>query len=898
MTLSCEEIRTRIVDGDETAELHAHVEGCAECRAVLAALDEVDGTLSALAPIDAPEALVEKTLAAIRAESAEAATPTFAAPPARDEKAPEEVEAPSLLAAALAMLASALGALVSAPVLLVRWLLGVGTPPKPRPNAPEPPARQSAPSRFGWGAGLALASLVVVVGLTTWRSFGRTVKMKTRGAEGVVGALPTTSADTWQSPEAPVAAAPTPAARGFDGDDGNFRGDLDPEAVRQLEQLGYVPTRHTTASTGGQGGAYRGPTTGEGYAVDGLFEARADVDRGIGWHDEGEHEATEHASLGATATLLLPSATDHDRSIADLEEMPPPTDGPMQGPTLDGRRAQEAQQEGPNGIATDQSELHHGRFAGDELEGRETVQERLPVIDLPAAWIAAHETSGLALAPSEGWWANTYVPGDASLRMLHARLAASTTPLAGGASALALAESASPTTPAVAAPTDRAIAIGVHADTAAIEGPTRVRVEVALRAIDQAAGRRGALRIALVVDGTNGLGEAETEHLRSLLAALSRSLTPRDRVVLTAAGPAGGTLVPLGVLRHGQVEVALRHLASASTITGEAVPVSLESALASGLEAVSAEDDGAGLALLVTPSGAHDASVDQALHLGAVAGVPTTAVGIGTGTSTTSLDAIALAGEGRRRLVLGDDDAARVVREELVQASRLVARALRVRLRLAEGVQLVDVVGSHALDQEETRRTRESERAIDQSLARRLGIGQDRDDDDSGVRILVPSFYAGDSHTIVLDLLVTRPGPVLDVDVRFKDLVRLGNGTASSALALEAGTAPRGPHELRVIGSWLGHDTAATLEAAAADVDRGDVASARARLVATRTLVDQARAQVPGLSSVASTTTDLQLLDRFVVALDGATDRPIVAASLHYAAARRQLVPQLQASTP
>ncbi len=909
MTLSCEQVRTKIVDGDESAELRAHVDGCAECRAVFAALEEVDVRLGELAPIDAPEALVEKTLSVVREDdTAAAAIPFPVSPPAREEKAREDVEAPSLLVASMAMLASALGALVVAPLLLVRWLLGIGTPPKPTPPA-RSVSRDPAPRRFGLAPMLAMASLLVVVALTTWRTLGSTVKMKVRGADGVIQGLPTidssgsmgpeasASADEWRNAEspAPVAAAtaPAPAPSFGAGLGGQHALDL---AGDELTELEIDNGRWADAPGYDATEGYLGPTTGEGERDgDGTVDApaAAATDQGIFWNHEADRGERAQGASGATATLLLPGAsettTDREELRAELAAVP------AQGV----RRGLEEHLDRVGGL--DEPTEVDGRFGRDEEQAearRLTLQERVPVTDVPAAWIAAHATTGLAFAPSEGWWANTYVPGDARLRMLHTRLAASTTPLAGAASALALAESASPTTPAVAAPTDRAIAIGVHADTAAIEGPTRVRVEVALRAIEQAVGRRGALRIALVVDATAGLGEPETDHLRSLLAALSRSLTPRDRVVLTAAGPAGGTLVPLGVLRHGQVEVALRHLASAHDVTGEQVPVSLSDALAAGLEAVSDEDDGAGLALLVTPNGAHDAAVDQALHLGAVAGVSTTAIGIGTGASTASLDDIALVGEGRRRLVLGDDDAGRVVREELVQASRLVARALRVRLHLAEGVQLVDVVGSHALDQDETRRTRESERAIDLSLARRLGIGQDRDDDDSGVRILVPSFYAGDSHTIVLDLLVSRPGPVLDVDVRFKDLVRLGNGTASSALALEAGTAPRGPHELRVIASWLGHDVAAALEGAAADVDRGDVAAARGRLTSARALLDQARGEVPGLASIVSTTTDRQLLDRFVVALDVGTDRPIVAASLHYAAARRQLVPQLQASTP
>lgn len=896
--LSCQEIRERIVDGDEDPALRAHAERCAECAPILAALDGVGSDLAALEPIDAPDALVESTLARVRDEAA----------------APVTVGSPSLLAAAFAMLTSAIGALVTAPVIAVRWLLGVGSSAASNTDG-KPPSieeRGKAPSMRGpgWAPVFAMGSLLVgIVAFATFSRFGATVKTKTRGAEAVVNGLPIGSPDEpndgWWSDNA----EPERNARTIAPSEPVLAGvaedvpvaPSDPSIADQLRGLGYFGGAGATAPTqapspaAATGGRYdwqrqeiaaadqRGPSAGDftglEESVDGIadetlpttgtFETAIDEDVASGEIAEAPARPAVHAHAGTAV------------DTSDLE-----VDGRLQGQGQDLQLA-----------LTPEVRADRGRADGDD-DG--VVYRRAQATQTePSYWDLAQATTGLTFASSESWWANTYVPGDAQLRMLHARLAASPGVLPGSTlSALALAESAMPTVPAVAAPTDRALAIGVHADTTAIEGPTRVRMEIALRAIDQAAGRRGALRIALVVDARNGLGTDGLAHLRSLLAALSHSLSPRDRVILTAAGNAGGTLVPLGVLRHGQVEVALRHLADTTSITGEATPTTLADALSAGLEAVAVDDDGAALALLVTPDGSHDAGVDQALHLGAIAGVPTTSVGIDTGASTASLDAIALAGEGRRRIVLGDDDAARAVREELTAASRLVARALRVRIHLADGVQLVDVVGSHALDADETRRTRESERAIDQSLARRLGIGQDRDEDDSGVRILVPSFYAGDSHTIVLDLLVSRPGPVADVDVRFKDLVRLGNGTASSALALEAGTEPRGPRELRVVASYVGHDVAGALDEAADRLERGDVSGARARLTETRALLDQARAAVTGLDSVRSIATDAALLDRFVAALDGAGDRGIVAASLHYAAARRIVIPQLQASGP
>jgi hypothetical protein len=839
----------------------------------------------------------------------------------------EEVGSGSLLEAALGVLMSALGALFYAPLTLLRWLGGVGTE-KRTDAAPSIEDRGKTPTEpkkgFGIAPVFALGTLLVgIIGFSTFQRFGSTVKTKTRGAEGVVNGLPTVSADEsdngsfgwWENDEPPAAIAPAQPAFAVTDEETRSAEDwrnarvpeapaattppTDPAVLLALDTSGSldvdgdddwleanldaVPAQQATQ----HGGAYRGDLGPA--AVDGLFETTT-----VAPHEaQGQPAPTPSRTIAGLDQEVLGGertgeGTEIDQTLARDQQQIATERAPAGRPSGDTLTADLPVTGGRHRLTVDRSELEGER--GLEVDGRFADTSR---------WDALQTTTGLAFASSEGWWANTYVPGDAQLRILHTRLAASHGTVPGTTlTALALAEGASPTTPAVAAPTDRAIALGVHADTTAIEAPTRVRVEVALRGIDQAAGRRSALRIALVVDARHTLDEASAAHLRALFTALSRQLTPRDRVIVTAAGDAGGTLVPLGVLRHGEVEVAVRHLTEIRPMGGEVIPVSIEDALAAGLEAVSHEDDGAGLALLVTPDAAHAPSMEQALHLGAVAGVPTTAVGIGAGASTEGLDAIALAGEGRRRLVLSDDDATRAVREEIGAASRLVARALRVRVRLADGVSLVGIEGSHALDTEETRRTRESERAIDREMARRLGIAQDRDEDDSGIRISIPAFYAGDAHTIVLDLLVTRPGAVADVDVRFKDLVRLGNGTASSALSLEAGHVARGPRELRVVASLLGQRTASALDRAGDALERGDVITAQRTIADARALIDQARVVLPGLSSVSTTTGDAALLDRFAAALGAPSDPGLVAASLHYAAARRVVTPQLAVLEP
>ncbi|MCZ7679900.1 MAG: hypothetical protein M5U28_14530 [Sandaracinaceae bacterium] len=227
------------------------------------------------------------------------------------------------------------------------------------------------------------------------------------------------------------------------------------------------------------------------------------------------------------------------------------------------------------------------------------------------------------------------------------------------------------------------------------------------------------------------------------------------------------------------------------------------------------------------------------------------------------------------------DEADALVESEVEAVSRVVARAVRLRVRLAPGVSLVDVIGSRRLDALETQRVREAERAVDRELARRLGITSDRDDEEDGVQIVVPAFYAGDRHAVLLDLVVPGPGPVADVSLRWKDLVRVGNGSASERLTLASGARPRGPRERQVLGQLVAHELATALREAAASLDRGDAEGARARLEAARALTLGMRPHVRS----DRVDEDLGLVAAYQAALGAAT--PSLADSLRYASRRR-----------
>jgi Ca-activated chloride channel family protein len=283
-------------------------------------------------------------------------------------------------------------------------------------------------------------------------------------------------------------------------------------------------------------------------------------------------------------------------------------------------------------------------------------------------------------------------------------------------------------------------------------------------------------------------------------------------------------------------------------------------------------------------------------HQGAVAGIPLSVVGVGKDVSPAEMDRLALAGQGSRRLLDSRSEASRLVERELAAASRVVARAVRLRIRLAPGVRLVDVVGSRALCAAQAQRVREAEDSIDLRLARNLGIASDRGRDEDGVQIVIPSFHAGDSHAILLDVVAPGPGDVADVTIRYKDLVLRRNGVAQARLSLPRGARGAGPLERNVLKNFLAFRLSQTLARAGQAWNAGDGARATALLEEARGLRLGLGALIADLAGDAEIASDARMLGEYVrlLALDAAqrsSQRVLIADSLRYAGRLKILQP-------
>jgi hypothetical protein len=254
-------------------------------------------------------------------------------------------------------------------------------------------------------------------------------------------------------------------------------------------------------------------------------------------------------------------------------------------------------------------------------------------------------------------------------------------------------------------------------------------------------------------------------------------------------------------------------------------------------------------------------------HENAVAGIGMSVVAVGGGADLVSMDRLALLGQGHRRVLAAAEDAVKLVDRELHAASRAVARAVRLRIRLAPGVELIDVLGSKNLSDQAAQRVREAERSIDQRMARNIGIRADRGEDEEGIQIIIPSFFAGDSHALLLDVVVPGPGPVADVSVRYKDLVYRRNGIARARLTIEDGHREPGPLERNVLKNQLAYALAGSAATAGQQLAAGDRRAAVRTLKTARELITGMRQEIPGWDNDHELRGDEALLAQYLTVL-------------------------------
>jgi TonB family protein len=451
---------------------------------------------------------------------------------------------------------------------------------------------------------------------------------------------------------------------------------------------------------------------------------------------------------------------------------------------------------------------------------------------------------GIPFREAKGYWKNTYLPGDPVFRGLETRLRGTGFP--------EIHRAALPSPLPLDPTSNGAISLFLHADRGSLSEKSRVLVRVGIRAAEAHARRRPPMNVGVVLALPEKISGDEAKAASALLESLVGAQEPGDRFRLIA--PGAGELLSPETFRRGPLAVVLHDLC-ARPPSGD-----LTDAFRIALEKVHAGDDPTmplGTSLVVLLAGrsiqGEIETLSRMAQESALGGVAVSAVGLGADSGGADLDQLALEGQGRRYVLEKAPDAERIVERELSSAGRAVARAIRLRIRLADGVRLVDVLGSEPLGARESEGVRREERLLDLRLARNLGIEADRGMDEDGIQIVIPAFYAGDAHAFLLDVVAEGPGPLAEVTARYKDLVRLDNAVASASLALGRFEAASSPLELGVVEDYREHRVALALAAAAAAIERSEPEEVQRVLqeaaasapVRSRALLDEYLRQLP-----------------------------------------------------
>jgi len=505
----------------------------------------------------------------------------------------------------------------------------------------------------------------------------------------------------------------------------------------------------------------------------------------------------------------------------------------------------------------------------------------------------ARRDTSVAFQPASGYWKNTYIPGDPAIRLLRSRLAAwDRSWLAGGE---VLENEIRPVMQPFDAPDDNALALTLMADVSSVpasDNPqgTRMRLQVGIQGIDHRRGLRPAMTVAVVVDLPANAPDEVRIATRALLDAMLQSKQAGDRFSLILAGD--GLVLEPDDFRFGSLQLAKQHILGESPADGQSA-FSLPEAVEKAGAIVARNDEpgrplGSSLVLLITAGALPDADrLAETAHQQARDGITLSVVPLGGRPPVEAVEKLVLAGLGNRRFLESPDQAKALIEEELHSASRAVARAARLSIRLAPGVHLVEVIGSEPLDGVQSQRVRDIELAMDQRLNANLGIAPDRGADEDGIQIVIPSIFSGDSVAVLLDVVAEGPGPIADVSLRYKDLVFLRNGSLQDRLELPSGERPRGLAQRLVQKNVLALHWVEAIEQAAGALGGNDLPAATGTLVRYREALARFLRTNPEWSDDADLDRDLLALDRYIRALsqdDAAKHRDALADSLHYAA--------------
>ncbi len=377
-------------------------------------------------------------------------------------------------------------------------------------------------------------------------------------------------------------------------------------------------------------------------------------------------------------------------------------------------------------------------------------------------------------------------------------------------------------------PEDAGMALTARLDRSFVDKPQRVILQVGLQGSERFGWRRPPLDVVLVVD--QPVVARQPEVVIEAITGLVRKLGPQDRLGVVRVAEAPYLMADVSGVREARAHL-VRELEAlkAGPETGPAAlgrAVELAGERLRAAAGNTARVPGTQMVVLLSGGGGDRVrSAADAAHANNVMGQFNSVIDV-SGELDNDLWSVASAGHGNYHRAAPGANAKAVldaIDSELESLSRVIARLLRVNVRLAPDVEVIRVIGSRPLEELEKQAVKAREVATDQNLSKTLGVQADRGDDDDGVQTVIPYFYGGDAHVVLVELWVKKPGRVADVSLKYKDMVKLENATAQATASVAGIPRPPTPAHAQVRRNLRGFTVATLLKNAGAEASRGNI---------------------------------------------------------------------------
>lgn len=380
--------------------------------------------------------------------------------------------------------------------------------------------------------------------------------------------------------------------------------------------------------------------------------------------------------------------------------------------------------------------------------------------------------------PRDARYRSTYLPGRGYLDHLAAQVRAGT-----GLGVEAALVGPKPTRSLPAPDGGQSLRVAVDlSDKQLPESGGHTVLRVRLRAAEAGPRDRGPLRLHLVLDSSGSMKGRPWQQVCVAVRDLSTRLGSADTLSVVHFGSVAQVLAPPTpggpqLARIADQVCGLKVRGETNTFAGLQLGY---------LQARSVYDPQASNRVLllsdgmptIGPNDPYGLTLETARALGE--GIVTSAIGVGNDFDALLMDRVALEGGGNHHFVRDAAALPAVLTDELQVLATQAAEAVDVRIRLPDDIGLVEVVGTEPLSNAEAVRARSVEVAADQRLDAEKGIAANRQrDHDGGIRFLMPSFRAGDEHSLLVVLQVPpgqAPRQVARVEVRYKDTLARRNG--------------------------------------------------------------------------------------------------------------------------